>query len=55
MTESYSRHDISDQLWLLTEPHITDKAGCLGRKCERYSQIHKWRVLDIAYWCDKGV
>ena len=45
MRESYNRHDISDQLWSLIEPHIIGNAGTWGGNAKDTRKF-----IDAVFW-----
>jgi len=40
MNESYNRHDISDALWALIEPHTIGNKGTWGGQRQRYKTVY---------------
>lgn len=49
METSYHRHDISDAMWALLEPHLPGQRGQWGRDCPGQPAVHQRGVLGAAY------
>jgi len=55
MTESWHRHDISDHVWALLEPHLLGRAGGWGRIAHDNRRFLKWGIVDFAHrWAVAG-
>lgn len=55
MTEDYRRHDISDRMWALLEPHLPGRKGSLGRNARDNRQFINaviWILRTGAPWRD---
>ena len=45
MTDSYHRHDLSDPVWALLEPHLPGRRGCWGGVAH-----DNRRFLNAVFW-----
>ena len=55
MTQAYRRHDISDQAWLLLEPHLSGRKGSWGGIAANNRQLINtvfWILRTGAPWRD---
>jgi transposase len=47
MDSAQYRHDISDHMWELLEPHLPGRKGTWGGKARDESAIHQRHILDF--------
>ena len=55
MVEDYKRHDISDKIWKILEPHLPGRAGAWGRVAQdnrRFINAVLWILRTGAPWRD---
>ena len=55
MAEDYRRHDISDRMWMLLEPHLPGRRGALGRNAKDnrlFINAVVWILRTGAPWRD---
>ena len=55
MKAAYHRHDISDRVWMLLEPHLPGRAGCWGgvaKDNRKFINAVFWILRTGAPWRD---
>ena len=55
MVENYKRHDISDKMWKILEPHLPGRPGAWGRVAQdnrRFINAVLWILRTGAPWRD---
>ncbi len=50
MTYSHRRHDISDEVWHLLEPHLPGQLGSWGGVAKDNRLFYQRCILDYAHW-----